>query len=57
MNEIQSQLKQEGNGPKDERATMIMASDMRSDLRIELSGINYPAIHVHVAYTSHLCSP
>ena len=28
--------KQEGNGPKDERVTMIMASDIRSDLRIEV---------------------
>ena len=36
--------KQEGNGPKDERATMIMASEVSSDLRIELSDLNYHVI-------------
>ena len=33
--------KQEGNGPKDERAAMIMASEVNSDLRIELSDLAY----------------
>ena len=28
---------QEDNGPQDERATIIMASEVRSDLRIKLS--------------------
>ena len=35
---------QEGNGPKDERATMIMASEVISDLKIELSDLNYHVI-------------
>ena len=36
--------KQEGNGPKDERATMILASEVRSDLRIDLRDLNYHVI-------------
>ena len=30
---------------------------MRSDLRIELNDLNYPDIHVHVAYNSHFGGP
>ena len=40
-------LGQEGNGrngPKDERAKMIMSSEVRSDLRIELCDLNYHVI-------------
>ena len=47
------QPKQEGNGPKDERATMIMASEVRYDHGIELSELNYPDIHVPVAHNNH----
>ena len=32
---------------------MILASDIRSDLRIKLSNLNYPDIHVHVACNGH----
>ena len=32
---------------------MIMALDIRSDLRTELSNLNYYDIHVHVAYNGH----
>ena len=49
--------KQEGNGPKDERATMIMASEVRYDHGIELSELNYPDIHVPVAYNNHFGGP
>ena len=41
---VWTRAKQEGNGPKDERATMIMASEVSSDLRIELSDLNYYVI-------------
>ena len=36
---------------------MIMASEARSDLGIELSDLNYPYIHVHVAYNRHFGGP
>ena len=46
-------VQEEGNCPKDERVTMIMALEVRSDLGIKLSDLNYPDIHVHVAYNNH----
>ena len=36
---------------------MIMASEIRSDLGIELSDLSYPDIHVHVAYNNHFGGP
>ena len=36
---------------------MIMASEVSSDLRIELSDLNYPDIHVHIAYKSNFVWP
>ena len=44
--------KQEGNGPKDERARMALASKVKLDLRFELCDLNYPHIHVHIACNS-----
>ena len=44
--------KQEGNGPKDERATMVLASKVKLDLRFELCNLNYRHIHVHIACNS-----
>ena len=32
---------------------MIMALEVRSDLGIKLSDLNYPDTHVHVAYNNH----
>ena len=48
--------KQEGNGPKDQRAPMIAGSKVRSDLTIELSDLNYPDKYVLVAYNSQFGS-
>ena len=31
-----------------------MTSEVKADLRIELSDLNYPGIHVHVASNSHV---
>ena len=45
--------KQEGNGPKDERATMKMDSEVKSDIRFEISNHDYPGIRVHIASNSH----
>ena len=45
--------KQEGNGLKDERATMKMASEVKSYFIFELSDFDYPGIHVHIASNSH----
>ena len=36
---------QEGNGPKDEQKTMIMASEVKFDLGSELCDLKYPDIH------------
>ena len=36
---------QEGNGPKDEQATMVMASEVKFDLGSELCDLKYPDIH------------
>ena len=32
-----------------------MASEVRYDLRIELSDLDYPDIHVHIASNIHFC--
>ena len=45
---------QEGNGPWDSRATMVMASEVKFDFGIELSDLDYPDIHVHIASNEHL---
>ena len=44
---------QEGNGPKDERASMEMASKVKFDFRFEICDLNYPNIHVHIESNSH----
>ena len=36
---------QEGNGPKDEQKTMIMASEVKFDLGSELCDLKYPDIY------------
>ena len=59
-------LKQEGNGPIDFgrqepwkiKVQMLVASTslalaVTSDLKIELSDLKYPGIHVHIASNSH----
>ena len=48
-----SYSKQEGNGPLDERATMAIILEVIFGLRFEISNLNYPGIHVHVASNSH----
>ena len=40
--------KQEGNGPIDSRA-MVMISDNKLGLMFEIRCTNYPVIHMHVA--------
>ena len=32
-----------------------VASEFKFDLRFEISNLNYPGIHVHIAYNSHFC--
>ena len=46
-------MEQEGNGPKDERGNNDIASEVRSDLIIELSDLKYPDMYVHIVYDSH----
>ena len=46
--------KQEGNGPWDSRATMVMAPEVKFDFGIELSDLDYPDIHVHIASNEHV---
>ena len=46
--------KQEGNGPWDSRATMVMAPEVKFDFGIELSDLDYPDIHVLIASNEHL---
>ena len=36
---------QEGNGPKDEQETMVMASEVKFDFGSELCDLKYPDIH------------
>ena len=50
------QVKQEGNGPKDERAILMMASGIWYRLQI-MPTLNYPDIHLHVAYNSNFGGP
>ena len=46
--------KLEGNGPKDERAAMMVVSEANFDLRFEFSNLNYPGTCVHVVSNSRL---
>ena len=57
-------IEQEGNGPIDFgrqgpwkiKVQILVASTslaVTSDLKIELSDLNYPGIHVHIASNSH----
>ena len=46
--------KLEGNGPKDERAAMMVVSEANFDLRFEFSNLNYPGTYVHVVSNSRL---
>ena len=46
--------KLEGNGPIDERATVVEVSVANFNLVFEISNLNYPGIYVHVASNSHL---
>ena len=55
MNEHHPSInEQEGNGPWDSRATMVMAPEVKFDFGIELSDLDYPDIHVHIASNEHL---
>ena len=45
---------QEGNGPKDERAAMEMASKVKFDFRFEICDLKYPEIDVHIESNSHI---
>ena len=45
-------LQQEGNGPWDSRATMVMAPEVKFDFGIELSDLNYPDIMCILPLTS-----
>ena len=47
-------MKLEGNGPKDERATVVEASVANFNFIFEISNLNYLGIYVHVASNSHL---
>ena len=40
---------QEGNGPLDERETMLVVSETISDFIFKISNLNYPGVNVHVA--------
>ena len=51
---VAQEMEQEGNGPWDSRATMVMAPEVQFDFEIELSDLDYPDIHVHVASNQHL---
>ena len=44
----------EGNGPKDERATVVEASVANFNFIFEISNLKYPGIYVHVASNSLL---
>ena len=46
-------LKLEGNGPIDERATVVEVSEPNLKLIFEISNLNYPGIYVHVADNDH----
>ena len=43
-----------GNGPTDEPATVTEVSVANFNFTFEISNLNYPGIHVHVASNSHL---
>ena len=43
--------KLEGNGPIDERATVVEVSVANLNFISEISNLNYPSIYVHVAYS------
>ena len=45
--------KQEGNGPIDERETMLVVSESISDFIFKISNYNNPGINVHVASYRH----
>ena len=45
-----TQQKQEGNGPIDQRA--MKASKAKMDLRFEISNLDFPCIHGHIASSS-----
>ena len=47
-------LKLEGNGPIDERATVVEVSVANFIFIFEISYLNYPGIYVHVASNSQL---
>ena len=47
-------MKLEGNGPKDERATVLEASVANFNLIVEISNLDYPGSDVHVASNSYL---
>ena len=42
------------NGPIDERATVVEFSLTNFNVRLDISSLNYPDIHVHVASNSNL---
>ena len=46
--------KLEGNGPIDERATVVEVSVANFNFIFEISNLNYPGNYVHVASNSHL---
>ena len=46
--------KLKGNGPKDERATVVEVSVANLNFIFEISNLNYPGIYVHVASNSLL---
>ena len=41
--------KLEGNGPKDERAAIIVLWEANFDLGFEISNLNYPGLYVYIA--------
>ena len=47
-------LKLEGNGPIDERATVVEVSVANLNFIFEINNLNYPGINAHVASNSLL---
>ena len=47
-------LELEGNGPTDERATVLEASVANFNFIFEISNLDYPGIDVHVASNRYL---
>ena len=46
-------MKLEGNGPIDERATVVEVSVTNLNFIFEISNLNYPGIYVHITSNCH----